>query len=87
MTKQAPKIKLDPEDLTLDELEEFEEIMGDFGGAFGKKAKKAPAMKALAYLFLKRDDPTITLEQAGKAKLSQFDIDEDVDAEAAGKGE
>jgi len=90
---KAPKIKLDPEELTLDELEEFENVLADMPGgggfdtAFAKGSKRAPAMKIIAWLILKRDDPELTLADAGKVKLGQFDLDDaDADDKEAEQG-
>ncbi len=76
-TTDAPtKLAIDPEDLTLDELEEFEQMLGgSFDDAFGKGRPQAPALKAVALLILRRDNPDVTLEDVGKLKLSQIDVD------------
>jgi hypothetical protein len=60
----------DLDDLDLDDVEEFEEITGkEFGeGSF----TGAKAMKAMAFLLLRRNDPTLTINDVGKVKLVAF---------------
>lgn len=85
----APKVRLDPEELTLNELEQFEDALHDtgvdFDSAFAKGGRRAPAMRIIAWLILKRDNPDMTLEEAGDVKLGQFELDDD-DEPAEGKG-
>ena len=59
----------DATDLTLNEVEQIEDLNGgvsldqlDLG--------RAKTLKAIVYVLLRRDDPEITLEDAGNVKLS-----------------
>lgn len=60
----------DMDDLTLDEVEQIEELSGrslsemDFGSA--------KAMKAIAYTLIRRTDPTVEMADVGKVKLIDF---------------
>ena len=63
--------EFDPNDLTLDEIEAFEDITDmPLDEALDKGTRKAKVMKALAFILLRREDPNITLEDVGKMKLS-----------------
>lgn len=63
-------VAYDLDDLTLDEVEAFEEICGaEFSEAnFGS----SKAMKAIATVLLRRNNPTITAEEIGRVKLIDF---------------
>ena len=59
----------DATDLTLNEVEQIEDLNGgvsldqlDLG--------RAKTLKAIVYVLLRRDDPEITLQDAGNVKLS-----------------
>ena len=58
----------DMDDLTLNEIEQIEELAGgvsfsevNFGGALG--------MKAIAYTFLRRTNPEVTMEEVGNIRV------------------
>lgn len=52
--------------LTLDDLEALEDITGrPFDEVFVKGRPKAKALKALAFISLRRDHPELTLEDVG----------------------
>lgn len=78
------KIKIDPDDLDIDELEELDDLLpGGFQSLMGGGVP-VKAMRVIAYLIQRRTDPEYTLEQAGKIKLSDFDLgDSGEDAAAA----
>lgn len=62
--------EVDIDDLTLDEIELVEEVIdGPFDEAFEKGKRKAPAMKALALVVLRREVPGATVEDVGKLKI------------------
>lgn len=72
------QIKFDPEDLTLDEIEEAEELLGEpIDGLLGGNKPKAKALKVLVFLIMRRDDPDLTLESVGSIKLSQLSMGND----------
>jgi hypothetical protein len=62
-------IQIDINDLDLGELEEFENIAGVPASSLANGIS-AKAMTALVYVSMKRTDPTATVEQARKVKLS-----------------
>lgn len=73
----TPAINIDPEDLTLDEVEEVEEIIGgDIAAAFSEGSPKGKAIKAVVFITLRRDNPDLTLEEVGKMKLSGLKLGE-----------
>lgn len=55
-------------DLTLNEVEEVEDLCGGISLEMLDLAR-AKTLKAVVYVLLKRDDPTVTLEQAGEVKF------------------
>ena len=60
----------DLDDLTLDEMETFEEIAG---GAMDEiNFASAKTLRAVATIFLRRTNPTITAEAIGAVKLINF---------------
>lgn len=66
-------LNLDVEDLTLDEVAEIENITGvAIDDAFNEGAPKGKALKAFAYVLMLREDPSVTLEQVGRLKLSEL---------------
>jgi hypothetical protein len=67
------KVRVDPEDLTLGEVDEIEEIAGCALGRIDWEAPPARVTLALVYVYHKRDDPAFTLEAARKVKLSELE--------------
>lgn len=68
---------IDFDSLTLSEIELLEEISGISIDVIGKRltaedAPKAKTMKALAFIAARRDDPSVTLEDIGKIKLTDL---------------
>ena len=71
----AMTIEIDPKKLTLDELEELEAFVGQSTEAiFAGTGFSAKAMKALVFIFRRRVDPAFTIEDAGRANLSDITI-------------
>ncbi len=59
----------DATDLTLNEVEQIEDLCG--GASLDTlDLGRAKTLKAIVYVLLRRDEPDITLEQAGNIKLS-----------------
>jgi hypothetical protein len=57
--------------LTVEEVEILEEVTGAaFEQAFQAGRPKGKALRALAYIVGRRSDPTFTLEDAGRTRLS-----------------
>lgn len=62
--------EFDPEDLTLNEVEIVEELLGEpIDKVISGDKLKAKPMKVIAMVLLSRTNPGITLEQAGELKL------------------
>ncbi len=81
---QAPGrlLDFDPEDLTLDELEELEELLGTaLDGMLTGDTPKGRALKAIVWIMIRRDNPEATLEDAGRYKIR------DLGLELAGAGD
>lgn len=75
-------IQINPDDLTLDELEELDELLPGGVSAITSGAIPVRAMRVIAYIVTKRDNPAFTLEDAGKFKLADFDL-----GDAPGEGD
>lgn len=70
------KLSINPDDLTLEELEVLEETLGTgIDGAFADGKPKAKAMRVIIWLMKRREDPDFTLEDAGKLRLSDLDLE------------
>lgn len=62
-------LKLDS--LTLDEIDAIEEITGQPLDALNKPgARRAPMLKAMAYVTMKRQYPDFTIEDAGSLRIN-----------------
>lgn len=73
--KKSDHITLDWDSLTLLETADIEDVIGGPLEAVlldPANAKKARAMLAYAWIAKRREDPTFTLEDAGKLKLTVF---------------
>lgn len=76
----ADVLKIDPDDLTIGDLEDFEDITGQsFDQAFqangnGTAHVSAKAIKAMVFLVKRRDDPSFTLDDARNVKIGALDI-------------
>ena len=84
----SASITIDPSTLTFDEIDEFETISGRSLDELGDAGPKGKMFKALAYLAMKRQDPTFTIEQAGALTIADLDLDgasEAVNPTAAGE--
>ena len=73
-------VEYDLDDLTLDEMEQFEELAG--GVPFSEmNYGSAKVMKAIATILLRRDNPAISAEEIGRVKLIDFNpADEEMPA-------
>jgi hypothetical protein len=85
----ADVLKIDPEDLTIGDLEDFEDIVGmSFDDAMapgpdGKPKVTTKALKALVFLSKRREDPTFTLDDARAIKVSELQVGSEEDPTAA----
>jgi hypothetical protein len=71
-------INFDPEDLTLDEVEEVETILGgSIDTVLSGEKPKAKALKAIVLVLTKRTDPSATMESVGSVKLSDLGLGND----------
>ena len=59
-------------DLSLDELEEIEDIL-DAPASRWDECKQGALMKAMVYIVRRRDDPSFTIEDAGRMRMSELD--------------
>jgi hypothetical protein len=66
------QLTVDPNEFTLGELEEFEEMTGLGLEALGP-AMPAKAITALVYLIERRTVPTFTLDDARKVKVGDIE--------------
>ncbi|AFU62205.1 tail assembly chaperone [Streptomyces phage TG1] len=61
-------LKLDS--LTIDEIDAIEEITGKPLDALNAKGqRRAPMLKAMAYVVMKRKNPDFTIEDAGRLRI------------------
>jgi hypothetical protein len=65
------KTRIDFEDLTVGEIEDLEDLLGVPLTQL-KNAKGTTS--ALIYIFMRRDNPEYTIEDAKKERLSNFDF-------------
>ena len=64
--------KFDFESLTLEEVEQIELIAGtSIDQLMDAGAPKGKALKAIIFIIKRREDPSFTLEQAGKIPLKE----------------
>ena len=68
---ETVEVSLDLEDLTLDEAEELEQIVGA-NLADIEKASQPRLMKAVVFLTKRRKDPSYTIEDAGKLTMKEI---------------
>lgn len=64
-------LNLDIDSLTLDEIDAIETIIdGPLDDLAKPGARKAKMLKAMAYVIKRREDPSFTVEDAGRLKIS-----------------
>lgn len=93
-TPSAVVLHVDPDDLTIGELEDFEEIVGkplDEALVLDAKTKQprisAKVLKAFIFIVYRRANPDFTLEQARAVKVSELQLGTKPDpTETAGAG-
>ena len=68
-------LTVDIEDLTLDEVVEIEELTGASLDQMGT-VNRGLMVKSLAFITLKRDDPSLTWEDVGQMKMGMIDLGE-----------
>jgi hypothetical protein len=69
------RIVIDPDDLTLDEVEEVETILGEpIDAIFTSGKPRAAALKAVLLVVRRRTDPDATLADVGSVKLSELTL-------------
>lgn len=83
------KLRFDPEDMTVGDLEDFEEVTGRplsevFKG--GEAAFDAKVIKAMVWIAFRRDDPEFSLDDARNVKVSEIDIAPSAPAASANGG-
>lgn len=71
MTTNDEHLTFDFDDLTVDEIEAIEDALdAPLDLAFAPGQRKGKALRVMAWVIRRRTDPTFTLEQAGKLKIS-----------------
>ncbi len=70
----APNIlDVNLDELTIEEIEILEDILdAPFDKAFAPDAKRGKAMRALAFIAMRRLDPNVTIEDVGKVRINSF---------------
>ena len=67
------ELAMNLDDLTIEEVEIIEDILdAPFETAFTAGAKRGKAMRALAFVTMRRSNPDVTLEEAGKVPVTGF---------------
>lgn len=77
-------MNFDIETLTLNEVEILEDLTGgSIDSMLEEGSPRGKTLKALAFIIMKRDNPDVTLEEAGNTQLSVVmeSFSEDEDAE------
>ena len=73
--EEPARIVIDPDDLSLDEVEEVETILGaPIDTLFSSGKPRATALKAVLLVIKRRDDPTATLKSVGSIKLRELTL-------------
>jgi hypothetical protein len=62
-------IKIDVEDMTIDEMEKLEEVTGTAFRNIDWDKMPTNVLRALAWVFGLRVDPSFTMEEAGKVRI------------------
>lgn len=60
------------DDLTIGDLEEIEDVVGETSDSIFKGTPSAKALKAIVYVICRRENPEFTLEDAAKVKVSDL---------------
>lgn len=68
------KIRLDINDLTLGEIEEFEELTGTTVGSIKEGSFTAKQMRAAVWLALRKDNPEMTFDDTKDLTLRELNI-------------
>lgn len=64
------------DDFTIDEIEELETALGTGFDQFSAPgSKKAPLLRAVAWIVGKRDNPDFTLEDAGRIRITMSEAE------------
>lgn len=69
-------IVFDPNTLTMGELEEIEDLTGrNVSVELGRGQPSAKTLTALVYVFMRRDDPAFTMDDARATKVDGFRVE------------
>jgi hypothetical protein len=88
----VPSLVIDPKDLTIGDLEDFEELTGkSFNEAFAAVKKDGSGvnlkdLKAIIFIVRRKTDPAFTIEDARNVKISEFRVGGDEDPTVAANG-
>lgn len=70
---EAQQFNIDPDDLTIDEMELAEDVTGvSFDEILSGKARTSKVLRAFALIHARRTNPAATLEQVGKMTASEL---------------
>lgn len=83
MADETLALSFDPDDLTLGEMIDFEDISGIPIGAFSPERLGIRAFLAIVYINGKRSNPNYTLDEAKAVKITSIDTSAMVPTSAA----
>lgn len=78
---ETVNIELNVDEMTIDDLETFEEITETTLSAATRGELSAKALKAIIYIEQRRENPDYTLADAGKVKVGSLHLTSDEDEE------
>lgn len=68
------RLVVDPDDLTLGEIEDIEKAAGQPFAKMMEGGFTASALVAVVYVVMRRDDPSFTIDDARRLKLGSLDL-------------
>lgn len=85
MSEESSQLSIDPEDLTLREVDELESILGaGIDVAFSTGAPKAKAIAALVWITQRRENPDLTFDEVLDMNLKDVNLSGEDDSDPAG---
>ena len=83
----SEQMNIDPEDLTLREVDELESILGTgIDTAFSEGSPKAKAIAALVWITKRRDNPELTFDEVLDMNLKDVNLAGGDGGDAPGEG-
>lgn len=84
MSEQPLELNIDLDSITIAEIEEIEEAAGaPFDQVFQSDKPKGKMLRAMAYVIMRRDNPDLTWEEAGKVVIRLGGEEDDPSGEAS----